>query len=80
MGAGGLGSNVVMNLCALGVGQIKIIDDGIVEESDFNRQIIHKIKNIGRARVMSVKDWISDFNPDVRVEVDKIKIDDDIFQ
>ena len=76
MGAGGLGSNVIMNLCAMGVGQIKIIDDGIVEESDFNRQIIHKAKNIGRARVLSAKDWINEFNPDVRVEVDKIKINE----
>lgn len=76
MGAGGLGSNVVMNLAALGVGQIKIIDDGIIEESDFNRQIIHKYKNIGRARVMSAKDWISEFNPDIKVELDKIKIDE----
>jgi adenylyltransferase/sulfurtransferase len=76
MGVGGLGSNVVMNLCAMGVGQIKIIDDGIVEEADFNRQIIHKLKNISRARVMSAKDWISEYNPDVKVEVAKIKIDE----
>ena len=32
MGAGGLGSGVIMNLAAFGVGQIKIIDDDIVEE------------------------------------------------
>ena len=52
MGAGGLGSGVIMNLAALGVGQIKIIDGDIVEESNFNRQIIHKYKNIGRAKVI----------------------------
>ncbi|MBR2069057.1 MAG: HesA/MoeB/ThiF family protein [Candidatus Gastranaerophilales bacterium] len=76
MGAGGLGSGVLMNLCALGVGQIKIIDEGIVSETDFNRQIIHKMKNIGRARVISAKDWINEFNPDVKVELDKIRIDE----
>ena len=76
MGAGGLGSCVIMNLCAMGVGQIKIIDDGIVDETDFNRQLIHKYKNIGRARVLSAKDWINDYNPDVKVEVDKIKINE----
>ena len=32
MGAGGLGSSVIMNLVALGVGQIKIIDKGTVKE------------------------------------------------
>ena len=76
MGAGGLGSFVIMNLCAMGVGQIKIIDDGIVEETDLNRQTIHKIKNIGRARVLSAKDWIVEYNPEIKVEVDKIRIDE----
>ncbi len=76
MGAGGLGSGVIMNLAALGVGQIKIIDDGIIEPENFNRQLIHKIKNISRAKVISAKDWIQDFNPDIKVELDKIKINE----
>ncbi len=76
MGAGGLGSGVIMNLAALGVGQIKIIDGDIVEENNLNRQIIHKYKNIGRAKVISAKDWVQDFNPDIKVELDKIKINE----
>ena len=74
MGAGGLGSGVIMNLAALGVGQIKIIDGDILEESNLNRQIIHKYKNIGRAKVISAKDWVQEFNPDIKVELDKIRI------
>ncbi len=76
MGAGGLGSGVIMNLAALGVGQIKIIDGDILEESNFNRQIIHKYKNLGRAKVISAKDWIQEFNPDIKVELDKIKLNE----
>ncbi len=76
MGAGGLGSGVIMNLAALGVGQIKVIDDGIIEESNFNRQLIHKYKNLGRAKVISAKDWISEYNPDIKVEMDKIKLNE----
>lgn len=76
MGAGGLGSGVIMNLAALGVGMIKIVDCGVIQESDFNRQIIHKYKNIGRAKVMSAKDWISEFNPDIRVEIDKTNLNE----
>ena len=76
MGAGGLGSGVIMNLAALGVGQIKIIDGDILEESNLNRQIIHKYKNIGRAKVISAKDWVQEFNPDIKVELDKIKINE----
>ena len=76
MGAGGLGSGVIMNLAALGVGQIKIIDGDIIEETNLNRQIIHKYKNIGRSKVISAKDWISEFNPDIKVELDKIKVNE----
>ena len=76
MGVGGLGSGVVMNLAALGVGQIKVVDSEVIDETDFNRQLIHKYKNIGRAKVMSAKEWIQDFNSDIKVELDKIKINE----
>ena len=48
MGAGGLGSGVVMNLAALGIGQIKIIDNAIIEEEnllDSSEEIAELIKN-----------------------------------
>jgi len=76
MGAGSLGSSVIMNLCTFGVGQIKIIDNGIVEEKDLNCELIHKQKNIGRAKVISAKDWIQEFNDDIKVELDKIKLNE----
>ncbi len=76
MGAGGLGSGVIMNLAALGVGFIKIIDDGIVQEKGLNRQLIHKCKNIGRAKVISAKDWIQEYNPEIKVEIEKIKLNE----
>ena len=76
MGAGGLGSNVIMNLAAIGIGQIKIVDNSVIEEENFNRQIIHKYKNLGRAKVISAKEWINDFNPDIKVEMEKVRIND----
>lgn len=80
MGAGGLGSGVIMNLAALGVGHIKIIDGDIIEQSNFNRQIIHKYKNIGRAKVISAKDWVSEFNPDIKVDLEKVILDNTNYQ
>ena len=76
MGVGGLGSGVIMNLAALGVGQIKVVDSEVIGETNFNRQLIHKYKNLGRAKVMSAKEWVQDFNPDIKVEIDKIKINE----
>ena len=76
MGVGGLGSGVIMNLAALGIGTIRIVDCEVVELENFNRQLIHKEKNIGRAKVMSAKEWIQEFNSDVKVEIEKTKIND----
>jgi len=76
MGVGGLGSGVTMNLAAMGVGQIKLVDDKILVEEDFNRQLIHKFKNIGRSRVLSAKGWIQEFNPEIKVEVDNTSLNE----
>ncbi len=76
MGAGGLGSGVIMSLSALGVGELKIIDGDIIEESNFNRQIIHKYRSINRAKVMSAKDWVSEFNPDIKVDIEKVRLNE----
>lgn len=76
VGAGNLGSNVIMNLCAFGVGHLQLIDDDILQESDFNGQLIHKYKNIGRAKVMSAKDWVQEYNPDIKVDLAKMKLND----
>ena len=46
VGAGGLGSPVIMYLAALGVGNITVVDHN-VELSNLQRQIIHNTENIG---------------------------------
>lgn len=68
IGSGGLGSGVIANLAALGVGTIGLVDFDVVEESNLNRQFIHKFENIGVSKVESAKKWIEEFNPDITVE------------
>ncbi|MCK0504413.1 HesA/MoeB/ThiF family protein [Helicobacter pylori] len=41
VGAGGLGSAVLMYLCAAGIGKIGIVDFDVVDMSNLQRQIIH---------------------------------------
>ncbi|MDA0241440.1 MAG: molybdopterin-synthase adenylyltransferase MoeB [Proteobacteria bacterium] len=69
IGAGGLGSPVLMYLAAAGIGTIGIVDDDSVDLSNLQRQIIHATDDIGRAKAVSAKETIAGLNPDVDVVV-----------
>ncbi len=67
VGAGGLGSAVITYLAAAGVGTIGIIDSDRVELSNLPRQILHETGDIGRLKVESAADRVSELNPDVTI-------------
>ena len=67
VGAGGLGSPVVLYLAAAGVGTIGVIDDDLVELSNLQRQIVHKTNSVGTAKVLSAKKTIYEINPEVKL-------------
>ncbi|MFZ4125929.1 MAG: HesA/MoeB/ThiF family protein [Rickettsiales bacterium] len=69
IGAGGLGSALIPYLAAAGIGHIGIIDDDRVELSNLARQVIHETGDIGRLKVESAADRVSELNPDVRVTI-----------
>ena len=68
-GCGGLGSTVIANLASLGIGKIGLIDCDKLEITNYNRQYIHKISNLGKNKVESAKEWIEEYNSDVEVEI-----------
>lgn len=69
IGAGGLGSPVLMYLAAAGVGTIGIIDDDRVSLDNLQRQIAHDTDDTGRLKVESARETIHRLNPLVNVEV-----------
>ena len=68
IGAGGLGSPLLLYLAAAGVGQLGIIDDDDVDLSNLQRQVLHDTANIGMAKVESARLRLSEVNPEVRVD------------
>jgi adenylyltransferase/sulfurtransferase len=69
IGAGGLGSPVLMYLAAAGVGTIGIVDDDRVSLDNLQRQIAHDTADAGSLKVESARDTILRLNPLVNVEV-----------
>lgn len=69
IGAGGLGSPVLLYLAAAGIGTLGIVDDDRVDLSNLQRQVIHTTDRIGVPKVDSAYQAITAINPDVTVQV-----------
>jgi len=67
-GAGGLGSPIAMYLVASGIGELTIVDPDTVDLTNLQRQILHSTNDVGKDKVNSAKQTLSDINPktDVR--------------
>lgn len=75
VGAGGLGSPVLMYLAAAGVGTLGIVDFDNVELSNLQRQVIHGESDIGRPKAESARDAIAQINPYVNVVLHQQRLD-----
>jgi len=67
IGAGGLGSSVLLYLAAAGIGRIGIVDNDQVEKSNLQRQIIHETNTVGNLKIDSAQERINRFNPNIQV-------------
>ena len=67
IGAGGLGSPMVMYLAAAGIGTIGVVDDDVVDLSNLQRQIAHTTDRVGVPKVESAHAAAALLNPDVKI-------------
>ena len=67
VGAGGLGSPVLMYLGAAGVGTLGVVDDDVVDITNLQRQIVHGTEDIDRPKVDSAADRLHSINPETKV-------------
>ena len=79
-GAGGLGSAVVQYLAAAGVGTIGIVDDGTVNRSNLQRQVVHGVDDVGEPKVDSAARFVEALNPDVAVEKHAVRVEPDVVE
>ncbi|KAF0138567.1 MAG: molybdopterin biosynthesis protein [Rhodospirillaceae bacterium] len=77
VGAGGLGSPLLLYLAAAGIGTLGVVDDDRVELSNLQRQVVHTTAAIGRPKVDSAAATVRAVNPDVRVETHPFRLGPD---
>ena len=74
VGAGGLGSPILLYLAAAGVGTLGIIDFDTVDISNLQRQILHATDRVGESKVDSAIEAIKAVTPEVIVRAHKEKL------
>lgn len=74
VGAGGLGSPILMYLAAAGIGTLGVVDDDEVDLTNLQRQIVHSTANVGMAKVKSAVESLAAINPEVRVTPHRLRL------
>ena len=64
VGAGGLGSPILLYLAAAGVGHLTVVDDDVVESTNLQRQVVHGVADVGRPKVESAVSALAALAPD----------------
>jgi adenylyltransferase/sulfurtransferase len=67
IGAGGLGSPILLYLAAAGIGTIGIVDFDKVDTSNLQRQILHTDADVDRPKVASALDHLRALNPTIEL-------------
>ena len=80
VGAGGLGSPVAEFLSRAGVGSIGIVDNDRVSLSNLHRQSLYNTSDIGKFKVKIAKDKIKKINPNTKVTIYKIRLNNENFK
>lgn len=68
VGAGGLGSPLLLYLAAAGIGTIGIIDPDVVTKSNLQRQILYGHSDLQLAKVSQADEVLSDLNPYIEIK------------
>ena len=67
VGAGGLGSPVLLYLAAAGIGTIGIVECDVVDDSNLQRQVLYGTADVGTAKAEAAKKRLLSLNPHIHI-------------
>ena len=80
IGVGGLGSPAAEFLSRAGIGSLGIVDNDKVSLSNLHRQSLYNTSDIGKFKVQIAKNKIKEINPNTKVTIYKIRINNSNFK
>ena len=75
VGAGGIGSAIIPALAGAGIGQLTIIDDGMVEVANLHRQPIYRERDLGYSKADLALQFVQRLNRFVKAQPVQARID-----
>jgi bacteriocin biosynthesis cyclodehydratase domain-containing protein len=67
IGAGGSGTWTLSALACLGIGELVLVDDDVVELSNLNRQVLFRFEDVGRPKAEAAASWVRGLDPSIDV-------------
>jgi len=77
VGAGGLGGPAALYMALAGIGTIGLVDFDVVDLSNLQRQVMHQNDDVGKPKVISARETLNAYNPDVNVVIHNMPITSD---
>lgn len=74
IGAGGLGSPVLMYLAAAGVGTLGIADDDKVSLSNLQRQVLYATSSVGKDKATEAAEKLRAMNPEIQIRTHPVRV------
>lgn len=75
IGCGGLGTSAAQYLSMAGVGNIKLIDNDTVSNSNLNRQTLFNAEDIGKKKAIVLKRKLQNINNALKIKIFDKKVD-----
>ena len=77
IGAGGLGSPLLIYLAAAGIGTIGIVDDDVVSTSNLQRQILYTTAEVGFKKVELASRKLSALYPEIEIQLFDLRLNEE---
>jgi molybdopterin/thiamine biosynthesis adenylyltransferase len=74
VGAGGLGSPMLLYLAAAGIGTLGIVDNDRVDLTNLQRQIVHATRRVGDLKVASARDTLEAVNDGIKIDTHAVRL------
>ena len=77
IGLGGIGSPALPSLAGSGIGRLTLVDDGLVETSNLQRQSLYRETDVGQSKAELAAQWVRQYDDALEVIPRKFRIDRD---